>query len=146
MSAYFGDLKNGALQGTLLSPVSISSTNTGTGVDMGLGNSNMCSAILIAGLYDVTSTSETYAFKIQESDDNSTNWTDVAGLDGPSFTSKTGVASANDGLAFTQTINFFRTKRYLRSVCTLGGVTPAIVLSIIVLEPKKIVGGAGYQA
>jgi hypothetical protein len=108
---------------SLIPAVRTASAN-GTGVDTKGYNSAM--AVINAGDIDLTTTDETYAFKIQDSADNS-SFADVTGL-------TTAVTADNDvkliriaGLA-TPTI-----RRYVRVVATLGGTTPSWPGSALIL-------------
>src|ERR1019366_2466928 len=141
-ASYFGDLKNSALQAQLAPPalvISTATTTTGTGVDMILGDGNNCSVLLNIGVYDVSSTDETYSFDVQESDDNSTGWSSVKGLDGGSgaavllisLAGKTLITGVAAGTAGLRAFNFQRTKRYLRLVVITAGTTPNLYYTAI---------------
>jgi hypothetical protein len=145
MSAvYFGDLKNTAVLGQTFVPAAALTADTdGAGVDMNLGDAQNCSALLNAGVYDIASTNETYAIKIQESDVSSSGFADITGA---TFTTKT-AAGGDPGTAYTEMITFQRTKRYLRAVLDVGGTTPSFLPVVTFIERKRITGsGIGYQA
>ena len=99
---------------SLVPAVRTASAN-GTGVDtMGY---NTAVAVINAGDIDTASTDETYAFKVQDSADNS-SFADVAGL-------TTTITADNDVKKIA--INGLGTsiRRYVRVVATLGGTTPS---------------------
>jgi len=123
MSTALNDVKNQALIGASVYPLTVNDTNFGSAIDMQDGR---CFAVQAIG--PVTGTTPSLAGKIQESADNST-WTDVTGA---AFTS---VTAANN----LQTIVFDRTKRYLRHARTVAGTTPTFGLSVLIGEQKKTV-------
>jgi hypothetical protein len=99
---------------SLVPAVRTASAN-GTGVDtMGY---NTAVAVINAGDIDLASTDETYAFKVQDSADNST-FADVTGL-------TTTITADNEVKKIA--INGLGTsiRRYVRVVATLGGTTPS---------------------
>lgn len=99
---------------SLVPAVRTASAN-GTGVDtMGY---NTAVAVINAGDIDLANADETYAFKVQDSADNS-SFADVAGL-------TTTVTADNDVKKIA--INGLGTsiRRYVRVVATLGGTTPS---------------------
>lgn len=115
MSAYIHDFGNNTVQKQLLKPGAlITSTQTGTGVDMANGD-GQCFAELNIG----TVTDGTYATEIQESADNSTGWTAVPTTSLVPTTGFSNVTSASDETI--QIVSFNRTKRYLRGVITVTG-------------------------
>lgn len=98
-----------------LVPATRTASANGTGVDT-LGY-NDAVAVILAGDIDLASTDETYAFKVQHSDDNST-FTDVTGA--------TTTVTADNDVKLIRVSNLNTTiKRYVRVVATLGGTTPS---------------------
>lgn len=94
----------------------------GTGVDT--KGYNSAKAVICAGDIDLASTDETYAFKIQDSADNST-FADVSGLT-TTITADNQIKNIRiDGLG---TI----VRRYVRVVLTVGGTTPSIPCSAVI--------------
>lgn len=115
MSTKIQDLNSNCLLQPALYPVTQSGALTGTSQDM-IAGSNRCFAIQMVG---AVNTLTTWDVKVQESNDGSTNWTDVSGA---AFATVT--AASN-----TQCITFDRTKRYLRAFGTLVGTN--VVVSIL---------------
>ena len=98
-----------------LVPATRTASANGTGVDT-LGY-NDAVALILAGDIDLASTDETYAFKVQHSDDNST-FSDVTGA--------TTTVTADNDVKLIRLSNLNTTiKRYVRVVATLGGTTPS---------------------
>jgi hypothetical protein len=97
-----------------LYPQSPGGSGNGAGVDFNNGTGS-CFAIQLIGAV----TADTISGKIQESTDNSA-WTDVSG---GAFTA---VTTANN----LQTINFTRTKRYLRYSYSLSSIGDYIACAI----------------
>lgn len=122
MSTKLHGLPNNALLGVGATPRSATATITGSAIDFITGDGRCCAMQLVG---TVGGTSPTLAGKIQESADGSTGWADVATFGA--------VAASND----SQMLSFDRTKRYLRYVGTIGGTTPTIPLTAIVIEQKK---------
>lgn len=102
-----------------LVPATRTSDTNGTGVDTKGYRDGML--LIEAGDIDLASTDETYAFKVQESDDNST-FTDVTGA------TTTVTADNQSKLIRLSELNVTR-KRYLRAVLDVGGTTPSIPCS-----------------
>jgi hypothetical protein len=125
MSTALNDLKNQALLGASVYPVTVNDTNNGLAIDM-IDADGRCFATQMIGT--VGGTSPSLTGKIQESSDNAT-WTDVPGA---AFTA---VTAANN----LQTIEFDRTKRYLRHFRTTTGTSPAFALGVLIGEQKKTV-------
>lgn len=118
---------NVAIKQSLLPAVITSSTN-GTGVDTLGFNDGMVQ--VLAGAIDLTTTDETYAFKVQDSDDNST-FADVSGL-------TTTVTAANQVKEIRLAELNLVLKRYVRVVATLAGTTPSFAgAACIVLGNKE---------
>lgn len=94
----------------------------GTGVDT--KGYNSAKAVISAGDIDLADADETYAFKIQDSADNST-FADVTGLT-TTVTADNDVKEIRvDGLGITL-------DRYIRVVLTTGGTTPSIPCSAMI--------------
>jgi len=107
---------------SLVPAVRTASAN-GTGVDTKGYNSAM--AVINAGDIDLVSTDETYAFKVQDSADNST-FADVSGL--------TTTVTADDQVKVIRIDGLGTTiRRYVRVVATLGGTTPSWPGSAVIL-------------
>lgn len=123
MSTKLHDLASNAILGVGLPPQTLTGTTNGTSGDMINGDGSCCA---IQQVGTVGGTSPTLAGKIQESTDAST-WTDVAGA---VFTTVTTTGNY-------QAIAFERTKRYLRSVATIGGTSPSIAVAVVISEQKK---------
>jgi len=81
--------------------------------------------VVQAGTIDLASTDETYVFEIEESDDGSTGWTDVAGTVAVTANNQTVVLRLPE-------LNVAR-KRYLRVVLNVSGTTPSILCSAVIL-------------
>jgi hypothetical protein len=96
------------------------SANNGAGVDMGGGVGNVV-GLFLTGDNTGSPTSVALAYKLQESDDNST-FTDISGA----TASLAASASANNSVA-TYIVTGKRSKRYVRAVATptfVGGTSP----------------------
>lgn len=106
-----------------LVPATRTASANGTGVDT-LGY-NEGVAVILAGDIDLANADETYAFKVQESDDNS-SFSDVSGA-------TTTVTADNDVKLIRLTDLNTSKKRYLRVVATLGGTTPSWPGSAVIL-------------
>lgn len=132
MSAYIHDFGNNTVQKQLVKPAAlITSTVTGTGVDMANGD-GQCFAELNSGVV----TDGTYATEIQESDDNSNDWTAVGGLV-PTTGFANVTSSADDAI---QIVSFNRSKRYIRGVITVTGAPgTGGYLALSAYEQRKFV-------
>ena len=115
---------------SLVPAVRTASAN-GTGVDTQGYNSAV--AVILAGDIDLTTGDETYAFKVQDSADNST-FADVAGA--------TATVTADNDVKYIRMEGLGITyRRYVRVVATLAGTTPSwpgsasIVLGRAFTEP-----------
>lgn len=104
-----------------LVPAIRTASANGTGVEtMGYTSAK---AVIVAGDIDLTTTDETYAFKVQDSADNST-FADVSGLT-TTVTADNQVKNIRvDGLGTS-------IRRYVRIVATLGGTTPSCPVSAV---------------
>lgn len=102
----------------------ISTTTSGTSRDFGFVGNGNCYAIQSIGA--VSGTAPSLSGKIQESND-ATIWTDIVGA---TFTA---VTTPNN----IQSIEFLRTKRYIRYVAGVSGITPSFGISVIIgKEPE----------
>ena len=138
--AVIADFANVVQGGLSISPeAAITASANGSGIDMQLSDGPV-HLIAQAGATDFTSGDETYSWKLQESADNSTNWTDLVSSNGTSSVSTT---AANTAVYLS--INT-RLKRYVRAVCTIAGTTPSIVPAAFVFANKKIVGSGSGNA
>lgn len=107
-----------------LVPATRTASANGTGIDT-KGYNDAC-AVILAGDIDLTTGDETYAFKIQDSADNST-FADVSGL-------TTTVTADNDvKLIRIAGLGGVTIRRYVRVVATLAGTTPSWPGSAVVL-------------
>ena len=133
------DFANVVQGGLSISPeAAITASANGSGIDMQLTDGPV-HLIAQAGATDFSSGDETYSWKLQESADNSTGWTDITSSNGTSSVSTT---AANTAVYLS--VNT-RLKRWVRAVVTIGGTTPSIVPAAFVFASKKIVGtGAGF--
>lgn len=89
--------------------------NLGDGYAPG-GLGAIVAAVIDVTAIDTTSGNETYAFKLQQSADGSTNWTDI----GPSVSATAVGVIIAKGIVTTENI---------RLVLTAGGTTPSITYS-----------------
>jgi hypothetical protein len=124
MSTKLQDLPHQAALGGAITPRTVTTTVTGSAVDLITGDGR-CFAIQQVGT--VTGTSPTLAGKFQESADGSTNWNDISGA---TFTT----VSTTDNV---QAISFDRTLRYVRYIGTVTGTSPSFPLAVVVGEQKK---------
>lgn len=128
MASFSGDFSSQYTSpGTLFATstgVTTDSHLTGVSADLGPDVSNVLSSILVVGGIQGSGTPG-FTAKIQESNDGSTNWTDVAS---GSFAAAT-VANT------VQIIPIKPTKRYLRSAGTVQGTNPVAECTIIFLAP-----------
>jgi hypothetical protein len=110
------------LQASVTKTASFNSTalDLGSGFAPKGGGQPMQGIVPVTAL-DTTSGDETYAFKLQESDDNST------------FTDMTPAVSAT--AVSTVACKGFVTKRYVRLVLTAAGTTPSITYGDAFLNP-----------
>jgi hypothetical protein len=120
------DLKTELTAAVLLPSQSLSASNNGTGVDLQqyVGN-----PVVVLNVGTQTGTSPTMDVKLQDSADNS-SFADVTGY---AFSQKTGTGTdtlALDTRAF---------RRYVRTVCTLGGTSPVFPTGIVLLGYKQSV-------
>lgn len=136
-STFLTDLKTGAFGDASIRPqAALTASANGGAIDC-LTTDGPTSLIVTAGATDFASTDETYAFKLQESDDGSTNWTDIVGA-------TVSITAANTTKMIST--GYQRSKRYVRAVVTIGGTTPSILCTAVVIARKKVTGtGSGVQ-
>lgn len=107
-----------------LVPATRTADANGTGVDTKGFNNAMI--VIEAGDIDLANADETYAFTVQESDDNSSWSANISGL--------TASVTADNQVKVIEVTNLnTQRKRYLRVVLDVGGTTPSIPCSALVL-------------
>jgi hypothetical protein len=126
MSTKINDIANTTQVSSASDPAARTSTVTGTGVDF-LQGDGQCFAVQHVGA--VSGTTPTLDGKIQESDTSGSGYADISGATFTQVTASTSLL----------VINFFRTKRYLRYVGTIGGTTPSFTMAVQIGELKKSV-------
>lgn len=128
MSNFAGDFSSQYTSpGTLFATstgVTTDSHLTGVSADLGPNVANVLSAILVVGGIAGTGTPG-FTARIQESNDGSNSWTDVA----------SGAFSAQTTTNTVQIIPIKPSKRYLRSTGTVQGTNPVAECTIIFLAP-----------
>jgi hypothetical protein len=132
VSAITNHLVN-ATPATLLPAASRSASANGTGIDMSLYEGN---AIVIVELTNVSGTSPTADFKLQECDTVGGTYTDLGAagsLVPAAAATQVGAASSLQKLA----IEVQATKKFVRGVLTLAGTSPVYTCSAYVLGVKK---------
>ena len=112
---------------SLTRPASLSSTNTGTGVDVGLEYLDDAMAILNVGT--VTGTSPTLDVTIQGSTDDST-YTTITTFSQVTASTKLGAGAVK---MTTSGTNY----RYVRALCTIAGTSPVFPVSVVILVRKE---------
>ena len=112
-----------AVIGASIAPGTYTTTTNGVAVDLAEGDGNGF-VILSVGSLTEGATIDTV---LQESADGST-WTAVAGV----------AFDTIDQENLTQLRRFQRSKRYLRTVVTLGGTTPEVDLVGLIGQQKKL--------
>ena len=118
------DIKNNLDGVSSLDPASYTATTNGSGVD--LRDFDGAMVVFQAGTADTGSGNETYTPGVEESDDNSTYSAVAAGdLEGVPIN-----MTANS----VQRVGYKGGKRYIRAVLTLGGTTPSIDASALVIR------------
>ncbi|MDH5762731.1 MAG: hypothetical protein OEZ51_07110 [Nitrospinota bacterium] len=118
------DLKNNLDGVSSIDPASYTATTNGSGVDLRDFDSAM--VVFQAGSADTGSGNETYTPGVEESDDNS-SFSAVAASD---LEGSPGNMTANS----VQRVGYKGAKRYVRAVLTLGGTTPSIDASALVIR------------
>lgn len=115
----------------LIPNAAITSTTTGTGVDVS-GYTGTMQVVLAASAFG--GTTPTCAVKLQSSADNS-DWADISGA------TFTGVTDAAD-LTQMISVKVDEQPKYIRAVATLGGTSPEGSVAVIALAERQ----AGYNA
>lgn len=129
-ATFIADLKNQAFLGATIKPQAVSTSATGTGIDLQTTDGPV--NILLTTGAATNPTGATLSVKIEESDDNTT-FTETA-----SFTALTGSSIANVASFYGK---YLRNKRYLRAVATVsGGSSPSVLVSVTVIASLKIAG------
>ena len=118
------DIKNNVDGVGSIDPANITVTTNGSGVD--LRDFDGAMVVFQAGAADTGSGNETYTPSVEESDDNS-SFSSVAAseLEG---------VLANMTANSVQRVGYKGAKRYVRAVLTLGGTTPSIGASALVVR------------
>lgn len=105
-----------------LSPDVRSADADGIAVDTKGFHDGVC--VFLADNLDTADGTETYTLEIEESDDGSTNWTNVSALD----------TTIVDGVTVVRLANLNTTrKRYIRPVLNVGGDSPSIEGGALIL-------------
>lgn len=89
--------------------------------------------VVEAGVIDLADANETYVVRIEESDNGSTGWTVVPGITG------TITASNTTAVARLSELNVTR-RRFLRAVLDVGGTTPSILCTAVILLGEAYAG------
>lgn len=118
------DIKNNLDGVSSMDPASYTATTNGSGVD--LRDYDGAMVVFQAGTADTGNGNETYTPSVDESDDNS-SYSAVAASDLEGTLSN---MTANS----VQRIGYTGSKRYVRAVLTLGGTTPSIDASALVVR------------
>ncbi len=118
------DIKNNLDGVSSIDPASVTATSNGSGVD--LRDFDGAMVVFQAGTADTGNSNETYAPSVEESDDNS-SYSAVAASDLEG-------ALANMTANSVQRVGYKGAKRYIRAVLTLGGTTPSIDASALVVR------------
>ena len=118
------DIKNSLDGVSSIDPASYTATTNGSGVD--LRDYDGAMMIFQAGTVDIGNGDETYTPGVEESDDNS-SYSAVAASDMEG-------TLANMTANSVQRIGYKGAKRYIRAVLTLGGTTPSINASAVVVR------------
>lgn len=124
MSTYIDDLKNSVVADTSIAPATITSTTTGSAVDLGDGDGGS-TAVVVAGVI----TDGTHTLTFTESDTSGGAYTAVPVADTRALT------SADSGN--TVLVNFKRSKRYVKAVSTVASATTGGIYGIALLAQKK---------
>jgi len=118
------DIKNNLDGVSSIDPASVTVTTNGSGVD--LRDFDGAMVVFQAGTADTGNGDETYTPGVEESDDNS-SYSAVAPSDLEG-------APVNMTANSVQRIGYKGAKRYIRAVLTLGGTTPSINISALVIR------------
>lgn len=118
------DIKNNLDGVSSMDPASYTATTNGAGVD--LRDFDGAMVMFQAGTADTGSGNETYAPSVEESDDNS-SFSAVAASDLEG-------ALVNMTANSVQRAGYKGAKQYIRAVITIGGTTPSIDASALVVR------------
>ena len=118
------DIKNTLDAVGSIDPASITASTNGSGVD--LRDFDGAMVVFQAGTADTGSGNETYTPSLEESDDNSV-YSAVAASDLEG-------ALVNMTANSVQRVGYKGAKRYVRAVMTLGGTTPSLDASALVVR------------
>jgi len=118
------DIKNNLDGVSSIDPASVTVTTNGSGVD--LRDFDGAMVVFQAGTADTGNGDETYTPDVEESDDNSV-YSAVAASDLEG-------ALVNMTANSVQRVGYKGAKRYIRAVLTLGGTTPSINTSALVIR------------
>lgn len=125
---YIRGIENAFVANLSGTPAAVTGTVTGTGVDAS-GTDDVIALLQDVGT--VSGTSPTLDGKLQESSDNSTNWTDCS----PCGSNPDQVTASNS----TTLTTYQRTKSYVRYLGTIAGTNPSFGLdAVLIAEKKKI--------
>jgi hypothetical protein len=125
VTTHINDVANNEVAGQSIIPQDLSATVNGSSVDFLTGDGGAWAELSTGAR---TGTTPTLDVKLQESDDDLT-FTDISGA---TFTQ---VTAANQ----RETINFRRSKRYVRAVATLAGTSPTFITSVTIHQQLKLV-------
>lgn len=119
------DLSHNISPALALPPAARTATANGTAVDLlGFGTA----AVLVAfGAW----TDGTHTPKLQESDNGSSGWTDVAAID---LAGSLSAVSAAPGGNTVQRVSYIGNKRYIRPVLTVASATTGAIASVLVVR------------
>lgn len=118
------DIKNNLDGVSSIDPASVTATTNGSGVD--LRDFDGAMVMFQVGIVGTGLGNETYTPSVEESDDNS-NFSAVASSDLEG-------SLANMTANSVQRVGYTGAKRYVRAVLTLGGATPSISASALVIR------------
>jgi len=119
------DLSHNISPALSLPPAARTASANGTAVDL-LGFGTAAMVVAFGGWTDGTHTP-----KLQESDNGSSGWTDVAPDDlAGSFTPLSSAAGQNG----VQRVSYIGSKRYIRAVVTVAGATTGALASVQVIR------------
>jgi hypothetical protein len=124
LATFWNDLKNSLVAGISIVSAAITSTTTGSAVDLGEGDGGSCGVFHCA-----TITDGTHTISFTESDTSGGSYTAVAKSD-------TKVIAAADSTSVV-VVNFVRTKRFVKAVSTVGSATTGGVYGAALYTMKK---------
>lgn len=121
---WWNDLKNSLVSAMSILVATITSTTTGSAVDMGTGDGGSC-VVVHCG----TITDGTHTLTMTESDTSTGAFTAV-----PSADTKVIAAADSDTVVV---VNFKRSKRWIKAVSTVGSATTGGVYGVAIYSMKK---------